>query len=265
MVRFAFGAAALVAAAGAASAAQLQVETDPDPASSSAVVDGVINMGEYAAVYSNGAGSGFGGPLGSGSIHMDSDGSNLQIGLDLGSNLSDGNNANVVAIWFDSAPGGFNEADMNDEGDGARRALSNFFGGDAGNITFPFGADQGLVFSDFGAVFFQLAGSPDQLQFISFDGSQSGSGDNDREASIPLSEFGSNTINFWSALTGDSGFGSNETLPQQGDYNAIDNPGFNGDGNDFVWENWNTFVVPTPGAATLLGLAGLAGLRRRRA
>jgi hypothetical protein len=50
---------------------------------------------------------------------------------------------------------------------------------------------------------------------------------------------------------------------------VIEDDGFDGDGEPFgasnTYDVWFTEVIPTPGAVALAGIAGLAGLRRRRA
>ncbi|MFN8730155.1 MAG: hypothetical protein ACK5Z4_09895, partial [Planctomyces sp.] len=79
-----------------------------------------LNEGASPAVFANGAGSGFGGTLGSGSISMDVVGSNLVISFAAGGSLND-----LVAIFLDTRSGGFTDADMNDNADGGRRAISN--------------------------------------------------------------------------------------------------------------------------------------------
>ena len=119
------GAAGLLAAGESTWAALAQSSTDPNPLLSSVVDDGVINPGEYAAVYSNGGGGGFGGTLGAGAIHMDADALNLYIGFVPGNALND-----IVALELSTAPGGFSDADMDDQADGGRRAVSNLASGD---------------------------------------------------------------------------------------------------------------------------------------
>lgn len=93
------------------------------------------------------------------------------------------------------------------------------------------------------------------------------------ELAIPLSEIGSPVGEFWiSAMINGSNhdYLSNQFLggltPPQGNLGGDGNGGFNGtvgqiNLNNFAGEQY--FVVPAPGAAALLGVAGLLGRRRR--
>src|SRR5688572_20072192 len=117
-------AAALAAGNQSALGALAQSSTDPNPLASNFVDDGAIGFAEYAAGYTNGGGTGFGGTLGNGVIFMDADATNLYIGFDPGADLND-----FVALQLSTnTSGGFSDADMNDQGNGARRAASNLAG-----------------------------------------------------------------------------------------------------------------------------------------
>src|SRR5688500_14054491 len=183
------GVAGTLAGGQSAFAALAQSSTDPNPLLSNVVDDGVISPGEYAATYANGGGSGFGGTLGGGTIYMDADATNLYIGFDPGGDLND-----IVALHLSTAPGGFSDADMNDQADGGRRAVSNL----AGNAddSFPVLPEFGVAIANFGTVIFQLnaGNTPGHLGFISFEGDQTSNNPNlIREFEIPLALLGNPT------------------------------------------------------------------------
>lgn len=245
----------VLALAGSASAGLVDAQADSMPGSSAFADDGVVNGGEYSTSWSNGAGSGFGGAFGSATVSMDTDGTNLYIAIEGAAS------GNLNTLWLSSGPAnGFANSEMNDTADGGRRAISNFIAN--GNIEFPSRAEYGIVFADFGTVTFQTAAGTN-LNFSIVQSDQTGG---TYEIAIPLSNFADNAyINWWGGLTSDSTFASNETIPAQGDYNTGANPGFNEDGSaDGQWSNFNQFQLPTPGALSLFGLAGLAAARRRR-
>lgn len=238
-------------------------QTDSDPASSLFVDDGLVGSGEYAAVYGNGGGSGFGGTVGASLLYMDSDGTNLYIGWDPGSALND----NAVLL-LDTRAGGFTDADMSDTGDPGRNLSSNLTR-DVNDVM-PVLPDFSVVFGGFGTVSFELnAGSaPNHLNFVAFENDQTGTSDSlVREFTLPLATLGNpTTIDFFMAYGSDTNFMSNESLPG-GSVNAGLNPGFdNADngGGDVIWENYNQFVIPEPSASLLGTFAGLFLLRRRR-
>jgi hypothetical protein len=248
--------AALVAIAGSASARPLVDNlTDSTPGNT-------IGTYNYA-----GAGSGFGGTLGAGGISLDSDASNLYLRFTAGGSLND-----LVAIFIDSRVGGFTDADMNDQADGGRRALSQLANATDDAFDADFRPDFGVIIGNFGTVFFELtAGNSDgHLNFLAFDAGTA----LPRDFSVSLSTLGlgaGSTMKFAAAYVSDSGYLSNESIPAYSALQSNGNPGF-GDGQfggtvgSPGLGNYNQFtVVPTPGVITLAGLAGLAGLRRRRA
>ncbi len=250
----------VLALAGTSFAGLVDAQADNAPGASSFVDDGVVNAGEYSTSWNNGAGAGFGGTLGGGTISMDTDGTNLYIAFQ-----SAGTVDNNVALWLSTDPGnGFTNAEMDDSGDPGRNAISNFVGGPFG-VNMPSRAEYGIVFGNFGNVTFITAASPSSLTFDIFQGDQTGG---TYEIAIPLASLGAGAsyVNWWAGYTSDSTFASDETIPAQGDYNLNGNPGFNEDpgDSDLVWDNFNQFQLPTPGAVSLFGLAGLAAMRRRR-
>lgn len=248
--------AALVALAGTASARPLvdtRVDTTPG---------NTIGTYNYA-----GAGTGFGGTLGNGAISLDSDASNLYLQFTAGGSLND-----LVAIFIDSRVGGFTDADMDDQADGGRRALTQLANATDDAFDADFRPDFGVIIGNFGTVLFELTAgnTPGHLNFLNFDSSTA----LPRDYSIPLATLGlgaGSSLKFAVAYTSDSGYLSNESIPAFPALQNNGNPGF-GDGQfggtvgSPGLGNYNLFtVVPTPGAVTLAGLAALAGLRRRRA
>lgn len=232
-----------------------------DTTLSGAAIDNVQGAGEYGSGLYNytGGGSGFGGTLGNGTIWMDSDLSNLQIAFQPGNNLND-----VMVVYLDTKAGGVTDAMMNDQADGGRRAVSNL----SLNVddAFPILPDYAVVFGNFGIVLFELtAGNTDgHLNFLNFE-ANGGSGPTFREYNIPLATLGmtaGGSVDWFAAYCSESGFNSNESMPA-GAINGGANPGF--DGPSAGYSNHNRFTtVPTPGAMTLLGVAGLLVARRRR-
>ncbi len=262
---------ALMLAHGVANAAIVSTQTDPNPLLSGFADDGIASVGEYAATYSNGGGSGFGGTVGLSSILMDSDITNLYVGFDPGGNLD-----NNAVLFLDTRAGGFADSQMNDRGDGGRNASSNVTS-DVDDL-FPISPDFAVVFGDFGTVVFELnafgagfdetPGNPqnNHLQFQIFEGDQAGSSDTlVREIALPLSLLGNpNQVDFFVAYSSGTAFNSNESLPGSL-INSGNNPGFdnaaNG-GGPVTYDNANRFVinpVPEPSTIALCGL-GLAAM-----
>ncbi len=227
----------------------------------------VLTQGDGAtpAIYTNGGGTGFGGTLGNGSITMDVVGTNLNVGVLPAGSLD----TNVVALFLDTRSGGFLDADMDDQADGGRRAISNLTS--TQNDVYPSGVlpDFGVAFGSFGTVLFELnaGNTPGHLNFLQFDPAVG-------SISIPLATLGNPIkVDFFSGYVGDSGYNSNESLPYSVPLNSNGNPGF-GDGQfgglttGGTYENFNRFVTTAiPEASTVfvwsLVLVSAAMVRRR--
>ncbi len=258
-----------IAFAGLATLANAQLtttRTDSNPNASNFVKDGVISANEYGAGNSQvyqGSGSGFGGALGNGALYMDTDASNLYVGLKLGNDLND-----VAVIYFDTKAGGFTDATMNDTSDGGRAVITNLTRDS--NDVFPFEADYALIIGNFGTVTFELTSG--SLNFLQYDGQFTGnSSATAREVSLPKSSFAiGNRFDFFAAYSSDSNFLSDETIPTQG-FSGTGNPGFGNPASNVLFSHFNRFQltapVPEPGALAVFGLGGLSllsVLRRRR-
>lgn len=256
-------AAAVAVGSSVAQAAVISSQGDPNPGSTAVVDDGVINPGEYSTTYTGG-GTGFGGPVGLGTLHMDTDGTNLYIGFDPGATLND----NIV-IHLDTRTGGFTDADMNDTADPGRNLLSNL----TRDVDDPMDIlpDFGIVMGGFGQVSFELnaGNAPGHLIFVGFEGDQTGNSDTlAREFEIPMSTIGNPTeVNFFVSYGSDTNFMSNESMPVEA-FNAGPNPGFDNNGTftPVVHGNHHQFVVPEPASLGVLGMGmfGLLGRRRSR-
>ncbi|MGB6223084.1 hypothetical protein [Haloferula sp.] len=229
------------------------------------VLTGLIPMSSFGAlsitetdgaaptIYSNGGGADFGGALGAGSFSFDADttAGTLTVGFTPGGGLG----SNIVALYLDTRPGGFGDADMSDTLDAGRNVITNL--GSFGNEVFPTGMSGGLpdyaiAFGSFGSVAFELTGG--ELGFLSFDAGSS--------VTVNLSDIANPTnIDWFAGLASETLFLSNESFPASATLNASGNPGFDAIG---TYEDFNRFVVPEPSVALLGGLGILAMLRRRR-
>lgn len=252
--KFTLGTIALAAITGTSMGALIQTEVDTTPT-------GAEGLG--ASYF--GAGTGFGGTVGNGSITLDSDGTNLYVSFNFGNALND-----IVAVWLDTRAGGFTDATMSDTNDDSRRVLTELSLSADDAFDPAFLPDFGFVMGNFGNVLFELNGDA-SIPFINFEGDTSTP---TRGYTIPLASIGlaaGDALNFMVGYSSGGGYMSNESIPAYEPLQANGNPGF-GDGQfgGTVGSpgigNYNRFVtVPTPGASALLGLAGIAAIRRRRA
>jgi hypothetical protein len=213
--------------------------------------------------FSNGAGSGFGGVLGASTAPSGTNGSLgfEVVGTDLRITFTPATGGSVndyVALFLDTRAGGFSDAQMSDTADGGRTAISNPTSG--GNVNLPISPDFGYAFWDNSnpqVVGFELTAgnTAGHLNFVT--GSYIAG---TRTAIIPLAVLGNPTQIDWVAVyTSGTGFMSNEAMP--GPALGSGNIGF---GGQVTVSGFNRYVIPTPGAAALLGLGGLAMARRRR-
>ncbi|MBC8098290.1 MAG: hypothetical protein H7Y11_02505, partial [Armatimonadetes bacterium] len=109
--------------------------TITDTTTTTAVNDGVINVGEYVGC-STGIGAGFGGTLGAGQLCLDSDNYGaLNIGFVRGTDTL--TNAVVIYIDINGTATGYGETSgFTDATDGLRNAISGFNGADRSVLDF---------------------------------------------------------------------------------------------------------------------------------
>lgn len=237
---------AVLALAGAANAALSLSQAGPGP-----------------KTYSNGGGGGFGGTLGGGSVTMEVVGSDLKISFTPGNSVND-----YVVLYMDTRAGGFDDAAMNDNADPGRRTTSNL----SANVNDAFPADLPSL-PDFSAVFWTNGGGNQSVGFelasggdgsLIYAGNYNNTGGGTHTIFFSLAQLGNpGYVNWFAAYCSETNYNSNESMPASGGLNSAGNPGF--DGPSAGYENWNQYVIPSPGAMALLGLGGLAAGRRRRA
>lgn len=254
-------------------AAIVQTITDSDFSSSGFSDDGSVGSGEYTGFFSNGGGGGFGGTVGAGVLHVDSDATNIYFGFDPGADLND-----VAVLYLDTRLGGFTDLQMNDRADGGRSVASNLTRDS--NDTFPILPDFAVLFAPFGTVVFELTthagdeltATNGHLTFHIFEGDQTGnSASLIREIGLPRALLGNpSTIDMFMAYTAESMFNSNESLPGSA-LNANGNPATGTIGGTVVYDNANRFIVaaiPEPGSVLFFAVAacltGAGGCIRRR-
>ncbi|HQY88762.1 MAG TPA: PEP-CTERM sorting domain-containing protein [Tepidisphaeraceae bacterium] len=220
---------------------------------SSAALSLSQNDGASPVSYTNGGGGSFGGPLGTGTFTFDAVGANLVITYPNASSLG----GNVVGLLLDTKSGGETDSTMNDSADGGRRAVSqqSINADDA----YPTGflADYGVAFTNSGVVVFGLVPGTN-MNFISFTGTAG-------TATIPLATLGLGSapanVDWFAGLFGDSGYGSNESLPASSGLNSAAEVGFGS--TSAGYQNFNRFVIPEPTTLAALAGLGLIALRRK--
>jgi hypothetical protein len=228
----------------------------------------LCGVASASTVYSGNGGGGFGGPVGGGALTVSDDGAgNIDFSFAAGTNFS----GNALVLYVDSVAGGVNDTStLTDVGDPGRTAIS---GENPGNpsrtlATFApgFGADYAItlepgVFSGL----FDLS-TPSNFPFVA-SGGLSGSGSGPYTFSFSRAQLGlgaTDPFSFEGTLISTSAYRSNETIGTSvtvpGTVGDTPNAGFTG---TTVFATADTFAVPEPASVGLLGLAGLATLRRR--
>jgi hypothetical protein len=223
-----------------------------------------------AATYSGNGMSGFGGPVGLGSLTLTDNGTTVFGQVNKGPN---GFN-DVLVLYINSVAGGFADTSgFADGADGLRKAISGFDGG-ANRSLMTFGGGflpdyaiaLGPASDNFGGLWGLANGGPNSLGFI-----------NSMNLN-PVANNNSPTYTF-SFNVSDIGIAPNSgaTFELFGTY--ISNSGFRSDeavaGNDVGAQGWNPFlqtafasytIVPEPSAAAVLlvGLSGFVLIRRRQ-
>jgi hypothetical protein len=231
---------------------------------------GCLAITGQSATYSGNGNSGFGGPIGLGSLTLTDNGTTVSGTVNKGPN---GFN-DVLVLYINSTPGGFADTSgFADGADGLRKAISGFDGAAnrslmtfAGGFSPDYAIALGPASDNFGGLWQLANGGANSLNFIN---------------SVNLNPTGnpnSPTYTF-SFNVSDIGMvpNSGTTFTLLGTY--ISNSGFRSDeamaGNDVGSQGWNPFlqtalvsytIVPEPSAAALLGLgmAALLTFQRRK-
>jgi hypothetical protein len=224
-----------------------------------------ISFSASATTYNGNGNTGFGGPVGGGSLTLTDNGATISGTFTKGPN---GVNDSLV-LYIDSVSGGFADTSgFADANDGLRKSISGFDGGaNRSLLTFAsgFSPDYAIALgpanSSFGGLWQLNNGGANSLNFIStvnlnpvgssssatytfsFDASQ-----------IGLTPFGGQSFQLFGTYTSDSGFRSDEAIA----------------GNDSGTQGWNPFTqtgvgnytlaVPEPSTIALASLGGIGAL-----
>jgi hypothetical protein len=221
-----------------------------------------------AATYSGNGNSGFGGPVGLGSLTLTDNGTTVFGTVNKGPN---GFN-DVLVLYIDSTAGGFTDTSgFGDGADGLRRAISGFDGAAnrslltfAGGFSPDYAIALGPSSDNFGGLWQLANGGANSLNFIN---------------SVNLNPVGNNnsptyTFSFNVSQIGITP-GSGATFTLFGTY--ISDSGYRSDeaiaGNDVGTQGWNPFtqtafasytIVPEPSALALVSLGAAAFLTFQR-
>jgi hypothetical protein len=222
-----------------------------------------------AATYSGNGNTGFGGPIGLGTLSLSDDGTTLSGTFSKGPN---GFN-DALVIYIQSGAGGFADTSgFADAGDGLRKAISGFDGGgNRSTMTFTggflpnFAIALGPADDSFGGVWQLANGGNNSFNFM---GSANLSPLNNSSStytfSLLVTEIGltpnsGQTIELFGTYISDTGYRSDEAV-------AGTDAGTQGY-NPFVQAaNASYMIVPEPSCLALFGFGGMAALaiRRRR-
>ena len=223
-----------------------------------------------ATTYSGNGNSGFGGPIGLGSLTLTDDGTTVSGTVTKGPN---GFN-DVLVLYIDSGIGGFADTSgFADSADGLRKAISGFDGGaNRSLMTFATGflpeyaIALGPSSDGFGGLWQLANGGANSLGFVSSVSlTPTGTPNNStytfsfNVSSIGLTPGSGAGFELFGTYLSNSGFRSTEALP----------------GDDTGTQGWNPFLqtafgvytiasVPEPSTMALLGLGLLGGIYARR-
>ncbi|MFO0839491.1 MAG: hypothetical protein U1D55_13325 [Phycisphaerae bacterium] len=226
----------------------LRIDSD----GASATVDQTISASEYGPGNSYsyaGGGTGFGGVLGSGTLYMNSDSTNLYVAFQPGATLND-----IAVLYLDTRAGGFTDNTMFDGADRQRRAVTQLVGSANSAFDPDFLPDFALTIDRGGMTFYELTGG--SLTFISFSGATTGQNTLAREFSMALSTLGmtsGGSLRFLMMYTSwpatfptDAQFCSNESIPPFGPLNSGGNPGSTVSANTAAYDEFVTQCATSP-------------------
>ena len=221
-----------------------------------------------AATYPGNGNTGFGGPVGLGSLTLTDNGTTVSGTVNKGPN---GFN-DVLVLYIDSVPGGFADTSgFADSGDGLRKAISGFDGGaNRSLLTFTgmlpdYAIALGPSSDNFGGLWQLANGGANSLNYINTVNLNPTGTPNSptytfsfNVSDIGLTPNSGATFELFGTYTSNSGYRSDEALP----------------GNDAGAQGWNPFIqtalatytiaVPEPSTLALFGLSGVAMLLRLR-
>lgn len=219
-----------------------------------------------AVNYAGNGNTGFGGPVGQGSLTLTDNGTTLSGTINKGPN----NFNDVLVIYLDTVGGGFADTSgFSDNADGLRRAISGYDGSNRSLLTFAtgFSADYALALGpssdSFGGLWTLASGGANSLNFNSSANlSPTGSSTSPTYTfSISLASIGitaGQSFELFGTYIANSGYRSDEAVAG----NATGTVGY----NPFTQTSFATFTTtPVPEPTTLaLTAAGLALLAIRR-
>jgi uncharacterized protein (TIGR03382 family) len=231
------------------------------------VAGSLVSAAALGATYSGNGNSGFGGPIGLGSLTLTDDGTTVSGTVTKGSN---GFN-DVLVLYIDSVAGGFADTSgFADGNDGLRKAISGFDGGTNRSLmTFSgmlpdYAIALGPQSDSFGGLWQLANGGGNSLNYVnSMNLSPTGNANSATYtfsfnlADIGITPNSGASFTILGTYTSNSGYRSDEAIA----------------GNDAGTQGWNAFqqtasvtytTVPAPGVLALLGLGGVVVGRRRR-
>lgn len=232
-----------------------------------------LSLSVQAATDPGNGNSGFGGPIGLGSLTLTDNGTTVSGTVNKGPN---GFN-DVLVIYIDSLPGGFADTSgFADGADGLRKAMSGFDGGAnrslmtfTGGFLPDYAIALGPASDNFGGLWQLANGGANSLNFVnSVNLNPTGNPNSPtytfsfNVSDIGLTPNSGATFELFGTYTSNSGYRSDEAVP----------------GNDVGAQGWNPFLqtafssytivaVPEPSTLALLGMSGmgmLLALRRRK-
>src|SRR6267154_513135 len=206
-----------------------------------------LSLSSQAATYSGNGNSGFGGPIGLGSLTLTDDGTTVSGTVNKGPN---GFN-DVLVLYVNSVSGGFSDTSgFADGADGLRKSISGFDGGaNRSLLTMPGGflADYAIALGpasdNFGGMWQLANGVANSLNFVT-SVNLNPTGNNNSPTytfSFNVSQIGLTpnsgaTFGLLGTYTGNSGFRSDEAVA----------------GNDVGAQGWNPFLQTADAAYTIV-------------